>query len=100
MSLQSGDQPGWMFPPHPMGSGRAAAQPPAGQGLPWQAPLGRAKRSAAEDGAVPQEASEARGAGHSAKASGIEARQGRDATGGSMRSTKARPARAPLRKID
>ena len=42
--------------------------------------------------AVPQEASEARSA-NGAKASGIEARQGRDAAGGSMRSTKARPRR-------
>ncbi len=76
MSLQSGDQPGWMFPPLPLGSGGAAAQPPAGQGLPWPAPLERAKRSAVGDGAVPQEASEARGAGHGAKASAVEARQG------------------------
>ena len=42
--------------------------------------------------AVPQEASAARSA-NGAKASGIEARQGRDAAGGSMRSTKARPRR-------
>lgn len=64
---------------------------PALSGSPRGAP------SAARRGraiAVPQEASEARSAGHGAKASGIEARQGRDAAGGSMRSTKARPARA------
>jgi len=56
----------------------------AGQGLPWPAPPGGAKRSV----------------GHGAKASGIEARQGLDAAGGSMRSTKARPARETLLNED
>ena len=70
---------------------RAGCRPP-GRACPGRLPQGGAKRSAAGDGeAFPQEASEARSAGHGAKASGIEARQGRDAAGGSMHSTKARP---------
>jgi len=71
---------------------------PAGRARPGRLPQGGAKRSAAGDGeAFPQEASEARSAGHGAKASGIEARQGRDAAGGSMHSTKARPERRRIR---
>ena len=41
--------------------------------------------------AVPQEASEARSAGHGAKASGIEARQGVDSEFGKNRTTRASP---------
>jgi hypothetical protein len=50
--------------------------------------------------AVPQKASEARSAGCGAKASGVEARQGRDATCGSLHRTKARPERAARSKAD
>ena len=70
---------------------RAGCRPP-GRACPGRLPQGApsaARRGMAS--AVPQEASAARSAGHGAKASGIEARQGRDAAGGSMRSTKARP---------
>ena len=67
-------------------TGRASALSGSTRGAPSTARRGMAA-------AVPPDASAARSA-HGAKASGIEARQGRDDFGDSLPRTKARPARA------